>query len=198
MQRQQEPVAEVRRRWWRGLRQERVLRRLALVLVAVVLATAFLLRGHLPDVRSVGYPALFLVSVFSSASVVVPLPGIAVVCTAGVVLSPLAVGLVAGVGMALGELTAYMAGFGGRGLAQRAGQRYERVQWWMEHRGTLVLLVLALVPNPAFDVAGIAAGALRYPLWRFLVVVGIGKIVKGLAIAYGCSMGLQGLERFLQ
>ena len=55
------------------------------------------------------------------------------------------------------------------------------------------------MPNPLFDVAGIAAGALRYPLWQFLLVVGSGKMVKFFVFAYACSfsaawlLGLFGL-----
>ena len=54
--------------------------------------------------------------------------------------------------------------------------------------------VISAVPNPLFDVAGIAAGALRYPLWRYFVFVGLGKQVKFFMVAYGCHYSVQGLK----
>ena len=37
-----------------------------------------------------------------------------------------------------------------------------------------------------FDFVGIAAGALRYPIKRFLIIVWVGKTLKGLIIAHAC------------
>jgi membrane protein YqaA with SNARE-associated domain len=53
-----------------------------------------------------------------------------------------------------------------------------------------LLLALSVVPNPLFDLAGITAGVLRYPLWGFLAVVLVGKLLKFLALAYGCAWGI--------
>jgi len=40
----------------------------------------------------------------------------------------------------------------------------------MERYGVGVILFLFIIRNPVFDFMGIAAGALRYPLKRFLLV----------------------------
>ncbi|MFQ5410232.1 MAG: VTT domain-containing protein, partial [Anaerolineales bacterium] len=47
-----------------------------------------------------------------------------------------------------------------------------------------VLLVMAIIPNPLFDVVGIAAGALKIRLEQFLVITAVGKIIKMLFFAY--------------
>ena len=47
-----------------------------------------------------------------------------------------------------------------------------------------IILALAVIPNPLFDLAGVAAGVLRIPLWKFLLVCAIGKIVKMLIFSY--------------
>ena len=60
----------------------------------------------------------------------------------------------------------------------------------MLKKGAIVLFTLAVVPNPLFDVAGIAAGGIGYPIKRFLVVVGLGKIIRGVYIAFICHHGL--------
>ena len=61
----------------------------------------------------------------------------------------------------------------------------------MERWGAITLFLFAVIPNPFFDVAGLAAGGLRYPVRRFLVVVWAAKIIKILAVGYACGYGLQ-------
>ena len=56
----------------------------------------------------------------------------------------------------------------------------------MERYGVGVILFLSIIPNPIFDFMGIAAGALRYPLKKFLLVGWFGKTLKGILIAYTC------------
>ncbi|MCJ7626574.1 MAG: VTT domain-containing protein, partial [Anaerolineaceae bacterium] len=51
--------------------------------------------------------------------------------------------------------------------------------------GDLTILVLALIPNPLFDMAGITAGALKMPISRFLIWCCLGKILKMLVFSYG-------------
>jgi len=49
----------------------------------------------------------------------------------------------------------------------------------------LLIVILALIPNPFFDMAGIAAGTLKIPIWRFYIFCALGSILKMLAFAYG-------------
>jgi len=63
----------------------------------------------------------------------------------------------------------------------------------MKRYGDVVILVLAFVPNPVFDIAGMVAGALRMPLWRYFIFSWIGKVGKMLLFAYG---GLSVLKLF--
>ena len=42
--------------------------------------------------------------------------------------------------------------------------------------GDATVFVMAAIPNPLFDVAGMAAGSLRFPLWRFLLAAFLGKL----------------------
>ena len=60
----------------------------------------------------------------------------------------------------------------------------------MERRGTLAVFLVSIVPNPFFDIIGIAAGGTRFPLRRFLITVWAGKSLKGLMVAYSCSYGV--------
>jgi uncharacterized membrane protein YdjX (TVP38/TMEM64 family) len=47
-----------------------------------------------------------------------------------------------------------------------------------------VLFLFAAIPNFFFKLVGAAAGAMRYPFWKFLLVTLIGKTVKGIAFAF--------------
>ena len=161
---------------------------MALAAVGLAIALAILFRGSLPDPESVAYPGVFILSFVSSASVLIPLPGIVAVCSGGVLLTPLFVGLVSGVGEALGETTGYLAGYSGRGIVEQ-NRRYQRIQPWMERRGWILLLLFSSIPNPLFDIVGVAAGVARVPVWQFYGSVWAGKTFKSTVVAYGCSLG---------
>jgi len=45
---------------------------------------------------------------------------------------------------------------------------YERTRPWIDKYGGWAILVLSAIPNPVFDVAGIAAGIAKMPLKTFL------------------------------
>ena len=159
---------------------------------SVVLGTVMWATGRL-DVRSVGYLGALAVNLVGSASILIPVPGLAVVCGGAVEeagLHPALLGLAGGLGSAIGELTGYLAGYGGGALAQRS-KHYARFSGWVERHGALPLFVLAALPNPLFDVAAIAAGSLGYSLRRFMLVVLAGKAVKYVAVAYGCRYGIE-------
>jgi len=64
---------------------------------------------------------------------------------------------------------------------------YERIMKAMQKYGVWMILLLAIIPNPFFDLAGIAAGVLRIPLWKFFLFCGIGKIIKMLVFSYSGS-----------
>lgn len=126
---------------------------------------------------------------------VLPVPALATVCAASTFLVPLYVGLVAGGAETVGELTGYFLGYSGRGVV---GERRvpQRLGAWMRRRGWLVLFLLAFIPNSVFDLAGVTAWALRYPLKRFLAVVVTGKILKLVGFAYTCDIIGDWLVRF--
>jgi len=62
-----------------------------------------------------GYLSVFAISLLSSATVLIPAPGLAVVFAMGRALDPVTLGIVAGIGSGLGELSGYIAGASGRG-----------------------------------------------------------------------------------
>lgn len=159
----------------------------SLILILGVSVALFLLRDRVRDLGQYGYPGIFLVSLLTNATLILPLPGVLVTTMMGAVFNPLGVALAAGTGSALGELSGYIAGYGGQGVIENR-QWYDRLIEWMKKYGDVTILVLAIIPNPLFDVGGMAAGALRLPVWRFLLWCTLGKIIKMLAFAYGGSV----------
>ena len=169
---------------------ERAMKAISVAVVVAFILTVFLLRNRLPDISTVGYIGVLILSFVGSASILVPVPGIAAVCVGpGVVgLSPMIVAVMASIGESVGELSGYMIGFSGRGFADK-NRFYPRIERWMQQRGGLVLFLASSFPNPFFDFVGIAGGTLRYPIWRFLIAVWAGKLVKSTLIAYTCFLG---------
>jgi uncharacterized membrane protein YdjX (TVP38/TMEM64 family) len=157
-----------------------------LVLVAVIALTAvlFIYRKEVQKFGALGYPGIFFISMLSNATLILPVPGVLFTSAMGAVFNPWWVALAAGTGAAIGELTGYLAGFSGQAVIENK-KWYERVSGWMMKYGDITILVLAFVPNPVFDVAGMVAGALRMPLWRYLLMSWIGKIGKMLLFAFG-------------
>ena len=136
--------------------------------------------------KALGYPGVFFLSLLASGGMVFPIPSLAATCgAAGLDLNLIIVGVLAGLGETLGDLVGYSIGFGGQSVVQRR-RIYKRARTWMIRWGIGVLLILSIIPNPIFDFVGIAAGALRYPMKRFLVTVWVGKTLKGLIIAHVC------------
>ena len=134
----------------------------------------------------VGLVVLFGLAALSTATLVLPAPGLALTAIAGAAGDPVLVGIVAGLGQAVGELTGYAAGVSGRSLLPDNAASV-RLTYWLKARGLVVIFVLALVPNPLFDLAGVAAGAVHIPVSRYLAAAAAGKVIKNLVIAGGAS-----------
>jgi membrane protein DedA with SNARE-associated domain len=166
-----------------------IARILALVVVVGISVFVYSIRDQAEEFAVYGYPGIFLVAFLANATVLLPAPGIAVVFAMGGVFNPVAVGLAAGAGGSLGEISGYLAGFSGQAVIERANI-YERLVLWMQRNGNLTILLLAALPNPFFDLTGIAAGALKMPILRFLFWCWIGVTIKMMVFAFLGSVSL--------
>jgi membrane protein DedA with SNARE-associated domain len=148
-----------------------------------------------------GYAGVFLANLAGTATLFIPVPGLtaaaqALIVSSSKLLSPVGVGIAGGLGMAVGEITAYVAGMAAGFIAReeeiKPPKRLQglidaavsRINWLMAHYGMPTLFLLSVFPNPLFEVAGWTAGATRYPFWRFMAAVTPGKIARGLLLAY--------------
>jgi membrane protein YqaA with SNARE-associated domain len=171
--------------------RRRLIIRLCLLLALLVL-TVFLIinRQKIQQFTQYGYAGIFLLSILANATIIFPLPGVVFTSAMGAVFNPLWVAVAAGCGAALGEMTGYLAGFSGQFIVEDRDW-YEKVTRWMNKYGSLTVLVMSFIPNPLFDLAGIAAGVLKMSVPRFLFWCLIGKTLKMLVFAYTGSTVLQ-------
>ena len=170
----------------------RIVRILTVVLVLAAVGAAFYFRERVQELAQYGYAAIFVVGLVSNATVVLPVPGLAITAAMAGILNPWIVGIVGGMGQALGELTGYLAGYSGQTLVDE-NPTYNRLTRWMQRYGTLTIFVLSVIPNPVFDLAGMAAGALRFSLVKFLVSCTAGKVAKNIIIAWAGYYGVETL-----
>jgi membrane protein YqaA with SNARE-associated domain len=106
------------------------------------------------------------------------------------------VGLFAGPGAALGELTGYAAGYGSSAIVDNL-KLYKLVSKWMGRYGPIIITLMAAVPNPVFDMAGLVAGSLRMKWWHFLIAAWIGKTIQSILVAYAGALSMGWIEQFL-
>jgi membrane protein YqaA with SNARE-associated domain len=170
---------------------------LAFGISALVLYLSTYFRDALIAFGQLGLLGLFVLSIVGNATVFIPAPAFVMACAAGPIYGPLATGLVAGFGSAIGEMTGYMAGYGGTAVLPQ-GRMYQQLHQLMTRFGALVIFVMAALPNPAFDVGGLIAGALKMNPLVFLLATAAGKTVRLTLVAYVCTGGIPWLSHLVQ
>jgi membrane protein YqaA with SNARE-associated domain len=170
------------------------------VVATVLMAVAVVYYGEeLRSLQAYGYLGAFLISILGGATIIIPVPMLAVVfALGGVMQHTWLVGLCAALGELIGALTIYMTGHGaGRVIISskhgRIQSAYERLLGLMERKGPLTLFIVASVINPFFYPAALAAGALRFGLKRYIPIVLAGKIIKCMTVVYAGYWGIKGL-----
>jgi uncharacterized membrane protein YdjX (TVP38/TMEM64 family) len=139
--------------------------------------------GFFEDLKGYGYLGVFVISLILNATVIIPVSAMAVISSLGGAFpSPFVVGLVGGIGAAIGEMTGYVAGRAGRDLLAK-NRIYVRVEGWVQRWGMFAVFVLSIFPF-LFDIVGIIAGATRMPVWKFFIACLLGRIILYITVAY--------------
>ena len=150
--------------------------------IALTVGLAFVPGDFVARLGNYGYLGVFILTLLSSATIVLPSPAVGIVLLAGKTLDPWLVGLVSGVAAGLGEITGYLAGIGGSELAKRS-RFYLRIARYVQRWGVLTIFTLAIIPSPVFDMAGIAAGTMRMPFYKFFIACTLGKTIRFIGVA---------------
>jgi membrane protein DedA with SNARE-associated domain len=154
-----------------------ILRVLALLFVVTLTIFIFVNRNKIEEFKAYGYPGVFLIALLANSTVFIPAPGIAIVFAMGSVLNPLGVALAASAGGTLGEISGYLAGFSSQAIIEQI-DIYKKVEPFVRRYGAFAVLIFAAIPNPFFDLAGIAAGALKMRFFRFIIFCWAGQFIK--------------------
>lgn len=174
---------------------------LTLLFVIAITVGIFLFREKVAELGSYGYLGAFLISVTFNAAVILAAPVLPILCAMGVALypitglvGPIIVGLAGGAGAGIGEITGYGVGYSGRGIVERS-KMYNRMEGWVRRWGVLAIFILSLVPF-FFDLVGIAAGALRFPLWKFWLASWLGRTLNYVIFVLASALGREAMLRF--
>ena len=187
---------------------------IALTVIGVSAAIIANLRSGSADTSSAlaNYLGLAFVSFTACA---VPIPGIAPVLYALVIymgyeLNWLAVSIVGGLAMTMGETVGYLLGAIGvrltsavandddgepkpaSGLRGLIGRMAGHIDEWMDKRGFITLVVLTTIPNPIVAFAIFSAGASGMPYPKFFLAVATGKTIRSMVLA-GIGVWLRGV-----
>lgn len=146
------------------------------------------------------YASVFVLSLLATSVgyvvIIVPPAMTAYIIFAGSQENVLVVGVLAGVGMALGDLSKYVAG--GIGAAATGGKEIKLWPWLrrivdtlvsitkrlLDRFGTLTLMAMAAIPfNQLVDVAYLSAGANGMPVRQFLGAAVVGRVIRCLLLA---------------
>jgi len=174
-----------------------LLRILALFGVVGITVYIYSIRTRVAQFAGLGYPGIFLIALLANATVLLPAPGVAVIYAMGAIFNPFGVGLAAGLGGTFGELSGYLAGFSGQTVVERM-DIYNKIKPWVDKYGGWTILVLSAIPNPFFDVAGIAAGIAKMPLQTFLLFAGIGQLIKMTVFALAGHYSISFISTFIK
>ena len=175
---------------WLAQHQKFLTRVSPLLISAAFIATGLVLwaTGTF-NIETVGYTSIFFLAFIGAALIFLPVSALAAVCVAVAVdLNPFMVAVVAASAESIGELTGYLAGMGGKAIFDR-NRFYLRFKNLFSRYAAFTLLFGSAIPNPLFDVMGVAAGSILYPVKRFLLLVFIGKVVKFTWVGLGCYYG---------
>ena len=183
-----------------GCLKKRLTPILALLLVVVITAGIFYFyrdyTHRIDELKTYGYLGAFIISLTFNATVILPVGNILILAALGAILpSAVIVGLLGGVGASIGEITGYMVGYSGRAVVGNR-QTYIKVEGWMKRWGAITIFVFSVIPF-VFDLAGIAAGILRYPLWKFLFFCWLGRTILYVGAALAGAWGWETVLHYL-
>lgn len=171
---------------------------LAIALTLALCVVAVLYWEYIKNVSHYGYLGVFVISIFAGATVLVPIPGILVVFTMGSILHPAVVGVISGLGEAVGSIGIYLSGYSGQRAVQGLNSHglFAKFSDWIRRRGSVAVFLMSAILNPLFYPFTAIAGMLRFGLVRFFFLCWGGKSVKNMMIAYAGFFGLRSLLRW--
>lgn len=181
------------------------------VTLGTVIATLLMLQHaeYIHHLQSYGYAGLFLVALVAGSPLPVPSFCAVLVVTLGVVLNPVLVGVIAGLGFALGRMLVYLLARGGSNLLEvskisdvlrtkyaKLGNgifhklKVNEILEYLKRHTTAAVFLMALVPNPFLLPAIITLGLKRASSWKVFLACWAGKGLLYIGMAFAGYFGL--------
>jgi membrane protein DedA with SNARE-associated domain len=174
---------------------------ISVVALVVTLALCFIVIyywEYIEQLKQLGYAGVFLIGILTSATAVVPIPGLLIVFTLGSVLVPVLVGVFSGLGEAVGSIVIYLTGYAGHKAIKRIPNRFrDKFELWLKKRGSIAVLTMSVIINPVFMPFTAVAGMMRFGLVKFFLLCFTGKTIKNTIVAYLGYFGLGTLLRWI-
>lgn len=212
----------------RGMRWHHYLSIVSLVALFIVLPMIALLyfQEEIKQAQAYGYAGVFVVGLLCGITII-PAPTQLLVFTFGSVLHPVWVGLIAGLGSAIGGITVYLTGAGAQTIWAKLRNREQALQhrlgvdndvasleqtevwskwkafyeglvkWINGKQGSWALFITSALVISPFYPAGLAAGSLRMGLVKFFLISLAGRMVRYLSIALAGYYGLGFISNLL-
>jgi membrane protein YqaA with SNARE-associated domain len=137
---------------------------------------AFLYRNKLGQFKKYGYLGIFFISAIGNVAILSPAAPM-IAGLGATIYHPLIASFITTLGAVTGELLSYFVGSATHSYLPHSDWN-TKINHFMKINGKLTIFVLSIIPNPFFDLAGIAAGVTNYPLWEFIVISFFGKWIK--------------------
>ncbi|RLI38444.1 hypothetical protein DRO64_11680 [Candidatus Bathyarchaeota archaeon] len=135
--------------------------------------------------QAYGYLGAFMIAVLGSLIPFLPVPYLIPIVLMSKTLDPLILGILAGVGGAIGKLTSYGLGrIGRRFLKEEKRERMTLLGKAIGRYGALAVFLFALTPLPD-DIIYIPIGLTGFNLMKFMLANTFGKIILSWIVAYG-------------
>lgn len=149
---------------------------------------------------SFGPVGLFLAAVIGNAMLFLPLPVDLIIVPISTidffglgVITPLILGIIAGIGATIGSCSGYFIGLAGikgfESMSKKEVQNLNILKAKLKEVGIPLVAFFAFTPLP-FDLIGIAAGLAKYPLSKFFIGNLIGKVPRYIILAYAGYFGI--------
>ncbi len=148
---------------------------------------------------SIGPIGLFFAAIIANASMFLPLPIDLLIIPMAAhefyglgIFTPLFLGVLAGVGSAIGEFSGYIIGFAGVKTFEKMSKGEVRKLALLKEKlenkkydlmSFFIIAFFAFTPLP-FDIIGIAAGLAKYSRVKFFLACAFGKILRYIVLAY--------------
>jgi membrane protein YqaA with SNARE-associated domain len=183
-----------RRRPWKDY----VMAGISLLITAALCIFVALYWEDFTNFAKYGYVGVLVISFLAGITLFVPVPSVLVVFTLGAVLNPVLIGLIAGLGEAMGSMMVYVTGLtGARPMHALDSNVMKKFQIWMKTRGAISVFAMSAIFNPLFYPFTALAGMMHFGWWRFFLLCLAGKAVKNTLVAGAGFYGVKALITLL-